>query len=67
MLFLSDVDRRIQTALEYNLGSAVTCALLCLKKPQFSTMELYMAITSLSYQGMDMDLESTESILIEHN
>ena len=67
MLFLSDVERQIQTALEYNLRSAVMCALLCLKKPQFSTMDLYMAITSLSYQGMDMDVVSTESILIEHN
>ena len=51
VLIFTDIDDQIQIALDSNLRSAILCALLCMKSSQFSTEELYMTITNLSYQG----------------
>ena len=51
VLIFTDIDYQVQVALDSNLRSAILCALLCMKSSRFSAEELYMTITSLSYQG----------------
>ena len=45
-------DPRIPTAVAANLESALVAALLLVRSPTFSDIELFLTITGLSYHGI---------------
>ena len=56
MVILTEMDAQeavynLCDALQYNLQSAVTCAVLLQESNEFTAEELFMAITNLSYEG----------------